>query len=50
VEEKVTVLALDIHDAEAGALQAANKRKFKPTTLYFIIVIPLKQVEYQLVA
>jgi hypothetical protein len=36
VEEKVTVVALNIHDAEAGALQAANMRKFKPTTLYFI--------------
>jgi hypothetical protein len=30
VEEKVTVIALNIHDAEAGALQALNKIKFKP--------------------
>lgn len=30
VEEKVTVVALNIHDAEAGALQIVNKIKFKP--------------------
>jgi hypothetical protein len=30
VEEKVTVPAFNIHDAEAGALQVVNKLKFKP--------------------
>lgn len=30
VEEKVSVVAWNSHDAEAGALHAVNKRRFKP--------------------
>lgn len=34
VEEKVTVLALNIRDAEAAALQAVNKRKFRAGNIH----------------